>query len=111
MFIITCDILQIGSDVADNRPHMVKFTFNTAENMVNVIYNSEHRDELDFPFTALGSRFNTLFEGQIYIGGHPDFYSLPWNIYSRSGFVGCVSVFQVSICRVINQVKIACCEV
>jgi len=90
---------------------MVKFTFNTAENMVNVIYNSEHRDELDFPFTALGSRFNTLFEGQIYIGGHPDFYSLPWNIYSRSGFVGCVSVFQVSICRVINQVKIACCEV
>lgn len=93
-------ILQVSpGEVADNVPHSAQFIFNTEMDKIQVFFDGERREAADIPLKgALPSEI--LRDSTLYLGGVPDYNAIPWHIYSRSGFLGCVEEVQVS-CRLL----------
>lgn len=81
-------------EVADNIPHTARFVFNTDENTLNVFFDGERRPQQEVSLGGIQPG-KTLFNGQVYLGGYPNYDLLPWRILSRSGFIGCVEELQV----------------
>lgn len=75
--------------VDDGEWHAVKMTVQGNQILLTL-------DERTIPFNLPQSDVGKLFFYRIFVGGYDDFRRLPWPLYSRQGYKGCLELMQVN---------------